>query len=69
MEFEFDPAKSEANLREHKIDFEEAQELWKDENAAVADARSDPEPRQALIGCFRERSESPFSPRSHRRSA
>jgi uncharacterized DUF497 family protein len=55
MEFEFDPAKSEANLRKHKIDFEEAQELWKDEHAAVVDARSDSESRQALIGCCREK--------------
>jgi len=28
MEFEFDPAKSEANRRKHGIDFGEAQELW-----------------------------------------
>ena len=28
MEFEYDPAKSESNLRKHKIDFEDAQRLW-----------------------------------------
>ena len=30
MEFEFDPVKSEANFYKHKIDFREAQNLWKD---------------------------------------
>ena len=28
-EFEFDPAKSEANLLKHGIDFTEAQTLWR----------------------------------------
>jgi hypothetical protein len=28
MEFEFDPAKSDANREKHGIDFVEAQELW-----------------------------------------
>ena len=28
MEFEFDPAKSDANHAKHGIDFDEAQELW-----------------------------------------
>ena len=51
MEFKFDPAKSAANLHKHKIDFKQAQELWNDEYAAVIDARSDSEPRQALIAC------------------
>jgi len=32
MQFEFDPAKSEANKAKHGIDFEEAQQLWKDDN-------------------------------------
>lgn len=30
MEFEFDPAKSEANLAKHGIDFEAAKWLWTD---------------------------------------
>jgi len=53
MEFEFDPVKSEANLRKHKIDFKEAQDLWKDQYAAIVDARSDSEPRSALIAFYR----------------
>jgi Uncharacterized protein conserved in bacteria len=55
MEFEFDPAKSEANLRKHKIDFKKAQELWNDKHAAMIDARSDSEPREALIACRRDK--------------
>ena len=53
MEFEFDPVKSEANLHKHKIDFKEAQDLWKDQFAAIIDARSDSEPRAALIAFHR----------------
>ena len=30
MEFEYDPAKSEANARKHGIDFSVAQQLWQD---------------------------------------
>ncbi len=52
MEFEFDPVKSEANLRKHKIDFKEAQNLWKDQYATIVDARSDTEPRSALIASY-----------------
>lgn len=32
-EFEYDLGKSVANLRKHGIDFEAAQELWKDKRA------------------------------------
>jgi uncharacterized DUF497 family protein len=53
MEFEFDPAKSAANLRKHKIDFKKAQDLWKDQYAAIVDACSDSEPRSALIARYR----------------
>jgi uncharacterized DUF497 family protein len=53
MEFEFDPAKSETNLRKHGIDFRTAQELWKDQYAAILDARSESEPRFALIAYYR----------------
>jgi uncharacterized DUF497 family protein len=53
MAFEFDLVKSEANLRKHKIDFKEAQDLWKDQYAAIVDARSDSEPRSALIAVHR----------------
>lgn len=31
MRFEYDEAKSESNLGKHGIDFEEAQELWEDD--------------------------------------
>jgi uncharacterized DUF497 family protein len=35
MNFEYDPAKSVSNLEKHGIDFEQAQELWRDEQALV----------------------------------
>ena len=49
MEFEFDHAKSEANRLKHGIDFVQAQELWKDLYALQIQAKSDTEPRFALI--------------------
>ncbi len=49
MEFEFDQAKSEANRLKHGIDFVEAQELWHDFYALQIQAKSDTEPRFALI--------------------
>ena len=55
MPFEFDPAKSESNLTKHGIDFIEAQELWKDQFAAIADAKSDDEPRSALIASHKSK--------------
>jgi uncharacterized DUF497 family protein len=48
--FEYDPAKSEANLAKHGIDFEAAQNLWRDENRVLIAARSIGEERFALIG-------------------
>ena len=49
MEFEFDHAQSEANRLKHGIDFVQAQELWKDLYALQIQAKSDTEPRFALI--------------------
>ncbi|PPJ45949.1 BrnT family toxin [Rhizobium sp. KAs_5_22] len=50
MEFEFDPAKSEANRAKHGIDFVAAQELWYDLFGVDADAAYVLEPRRVLIG-------------------
>ena len=55
MEFEFDPAKSEANRTKHGIDFVQAQELWKDLYALQIQAKSDTEPRFALIARLEEK--------------
>lgn len=49
--FEFDPAKSEANLAKHGIDFEQAQALWDDERLlGIKVADYDGEKRQLLVG-------------------
>lgn len=50
MEFEFDPAKSEANKAKHGIDFVAAQELWRPGNGLTVDARSQDEVRYGIIG-------------------
>ena len=55
MDFEFDPAKSEANRTKHGIDFVQAQELWKDLYALQIQAKSDTEPRFALIARLEEK--------------
>ena len=47
--FELDPEKSAANFDKHGIDFEVAQLLWLDQKRLEIDARSDPEPRIAII--------------------
>jgi len=49
MEFEYDPNKSESNKQKHGIDFEEAQSLWLDAYRLEIQAKSDDEPRFALI--------------------
>lgn len=55
MAFEFDPEKSAANLAKHGIDFEAAQALWADNDAVEIDARSETEPRSAVIGLIGDR--------------
>lgn len=49
MDFEFDEAKSRINAEKHGIDFSEAQLLWRDERRLVVEARSETEPRFAII--------------------
>ena len=49
MNFEYDPAKSAANKEKHGIDFEEAKTLWLDEERLQIRAKSEGEPRFALI--------------------
>ena len=39
-EFQYDPQKSESNLRKHGIDFEQAQLLWDDPKLVTLEARS-----------------------------
>jgi uncharacterized protein len=49
MRFEFDAAKSKSNLAKHGIDFEMAQDLWRDVEGLVAPSRHPKEPRKLLI--------------------
>ena len=48
--FEFDPAKSAANLAKHGIDFETVQAPWADTRRLEIPARSLGEARWAVIG-------------------
>ncbi|MDP4547820.1 MAG: BrnT family toxin [Marinobacter sp.] len=54
-EFEFDEAKSQANLDKHGMDFASAQELWKDPYLLEIRAKSEGEPRFVLIGRIGEK--------------
>mgnify|MGYP005818795097 CR=1 FL=1 len=54
-EFEFDEAKSQANLEKHGIDFEAAQNLWADPDLLEIRAKSKGEPRFLLIGKIAEK--------------
>jgi hypothetical protein len=55
IQFEFDPAKSEANLAKHGIDFTTAQRLWADDNRICVDALFLSEERALLIGRIDEK--------------
>ncbi len=55
MEFEYDPKKSNSNKQKHGIDFEESKALWLDIHQLEIQARSDDEPRIALIAMFNEK--------------
>lgn len=55
MEFKYDPKKSKSNKQKHGIDFEESKNLWLDNNRLEVQARSDDEPRYALIALFNEK--------------
>ena len=48
--FEFDDGKSKANLEKHGIDFQVAQELWKDPDLLETQAKPDDEHRFLVIG-------------------
>jgi hypothetical protein len=50
MDFEFDSAKSAANLEKHGIDFIDAQALWSDPDRLEVPARSLDEPRIQVLG-------------------
>jgi len=56
MKFEYDENKSQINKGKHGIDFVEAQNLWKDENALIVLANIiDDEERYALISYFKDK--------------
>jgi uncharacterized DUF497 family protein len=55
MDFEFDPAKSDANLHKHGIDFLAAQALWRDPALLEIPARTSGESRFLVIACLRGR--------------
>ena len=50
LEFEFDPAKSSANLVKHGIDFTAAKSIWRDTHRIEVQARTTDEPRWMVIG-------------------
>lgn len=52
MRFEFDPAKSEANLEKHGIDFLEAQELWADIDRVEFSLQSAGEKRFGVLAWY-----------------
>ena len=47
--FEFDEQKSRKNLAKHGIDFNEAQELWKDASLIEVPAETTDEPRFLIV--------------------
>jgi len=49
MDFEFGANKSQSNAEKHGIDFEDARHLWTDPKRLIVEARSDVEPRFAIV--------------------
>lgn len=49
-DFEYDDAKSQANLEKHGIDFLDAQALWNDPDLLEIRAKSQDEPRFLVVG-------------------
>ena len=52
MEFEFDPAKSRVDRAKHGDDFVTAQKLWDDPDRLEVPARTQDEPRLALLARY-----------------
>ena len=52
IRFEWDPRKADANLRKHRVSFEDAQSVFSDERALLIDDpdHSDEEDRFVLLG-------------------
>ena len=52
IRFDWDPKKAEANLRKHKVSFEDAQSVFSDERALLIDDpdHSEDEERCVLLG-------------------
>ena len=55
MEFEFDKSKSGTNKIKHGISFQEAKNLWLDEDRIIIPAKFLDEPRFLLIGVFQNK--------------
>jgi len=54
MDFEFDPTKSDANLRKHGIDFQAAQALWRDPALLEIPARTSGESRSEEVQLYEQ---------------
>lgn len=50
LTFEFDEAKSQANLLKHSINFIDAQALWNDPSLLEIPAKTEDEPRFLIVG-------------------
>ena len=53
--FEFDEAKSQANLLKHGINFVDAQNLWNDPRLLEIPANTEDEPRYLMIGLINQK--------------
>ena len=53
--FEFDEAKSQANLLKHGTNFADAQALWDDSRLLEISAKTEDEPRYLVIGLIYEK--------------
>lgn len=55
MNFEFDTDKNTSNIKKHGISFEEAKQLWQDQNLVELPAKNVEEPRFLSIGKIKDK--------------
>ena len=55
INFEFDEAKSQANLLKHGINFVDAKDLWNDPSLLEILAKTEDEPRYLMIGLINKK--------------
>ncbi|WP_241537548.1 BrnT family toxin [Cyanobacterium aponinum] len=55
FKFEYDPHKSQSNVKKHGMDFVEAQQLWQDEDLLEIPTKTETEPKWIVIAKLKQK--------------